>query len=230
MKTNKIQFFNISLKLSDQIFFLKQIFKGKSYMRATHNLFLKKNINLTQPIANIGSGKKSEYTKYICKDDFLIKNYDFFKLDKKVIKIDLEKKFKLKKKFKSIVLFNVLEHIYKKEQLIKSINKSLKNGGKLELFVPFMFRYHDDPKDYHRVTHTFLIKFLRENGFKTKITLIAAGQANVVSEILFKYLKLGIIKYFFAIFLILINYIFKFFSKDFINHYCGIHCSCIKIK
>ena len=35
---------------------------------------------------------------------------------------------------------------------------------------------------------------------KTKITLIAAGQANVVSEILFKYLKLGIIKYFFAIF------------------------------
>ena len=38
-------------------------------MRATHNLFLKKNINLTQPIANVGSGKKSEYTKYICKDD-----------------------------------------------------------------------------------------------------------------------------------------------------------------
>ena len=79
VKTNKIQFFNISLKLSDQIFFLKQIFKGKSFMRATHNLFLKKNINLTQPIANIGSGKKSEYTKYICKDDFLVKNYDFFK-------------------------------------------------------------------------------------------------------------------------------------------------------
>ena len=90
--------------------------------------------------------KKSEYTKYICKDDSLIKNYDFFKLDKRVTKIDLEKKFKLKKKFKSIVLFNVLEHIYNKEQLIKSINKSLKNGGKLELFVPFMFRYHDDPK------------------------------------------------------------------------------------
>ena len=60
-----------------------------------------------------------------------------------------------------------------------------------------MFRYHDDPKDYHRVTHTFLAKFLSENGFKTKITLIAVGQANVVSEILFKYLKLGIIKYFF---------------------------------
>ena len=47
-------------------------------MRATHNLFLKKNINLTQQIANIGSGKKSEYTKYICKYDILIKNYDFF--------------------------------------------------------------------------------------------------------------------------------------------------------
>ncbi len=103
-------------------------------------------------------------------------------------------------------------------------------GGRLELFIPFMFRYHDDPKDYQRLTHTYLKKFLKENGFKTQVTLIATGQASVVSEILFKYLKLSIIKYPFAILLIFINLIFKFFSKDFINYYCGIHCSCKKIK
>ena len=93
-----------------------------------------------------------------------------------------------------------------------------------------MFRYHDDPKDYQRLTHTYLIKFLKENGFKTQVTLIATGQASVISEILFKYLKLSIIKYPFAILLISINFIFKLFSKDFINYYCGIHCSCKKIK
>ena len=90
------------------------------------------------------------------------------------------KKFKLKK-FKSIVLFNVSEHIYNKEQLIKSINKSLKNGGKLELFVPFMFRYHDDPKDYHRVSYISK-KFLRENGFKQNNSY-SCRAGNVVSEI-----------------------------------------------
>ena len=230
MTQNKINYFNIGINFKDLLFLLNQIVKGKSYMRATHNLFLKKKINLEDPIANIGSGKKSEYVKYICKDKSLVINYDFFNLSTNVTKLDLEKKFTLKKKFRSIILFNVLEHIYNKEQLIKSINKSLKKKGKLELYVPFMYRYHGYPKDFHRMTHSYLIKFLRENGFKTKVTLIATGQANVILEILLNYFKLSIIKYPFAILLILINFIFKLFSKDSINFYCGIHCSCIKIK
>ena len=230
MAQKKIDHFNINLNFKNLLFLLNQIMKGKSYMRATHNLFLKKKIYIKQSTANIGSGKKSDYIKYICEDETLVKNYDFFNLDKNVKKIDLEKRFILKKKFKSIILFNVLEHIYNKEQLIKSLNNSLKKGGKLELFVPFMFRYHDDPKDYHRLTHTYLLKFLKENGFKTKVTLIATGQSSIILEILLKYLKINIIKYPFAILLILTNYIFKLFSKDFFNYYCGIHCSCIKIK
>ena len=124
MTQNKINYFNIGINFKDLLFLLNQIVKGKSYMRATHNLFLKKKINLEDPIANIGSGKKSEYVKYICKDKSLVINYDFFNLSTNVTKLDLEKKFTLKKKFRSIILFNVLEHIYNKEQLIKSINKN----------------------------------------------------------------------------------------------------------
>ena len=230
MEKNKIEYFNVDLNFKNLLFLLDQIKSGKSYMRATHNLFLKKNIYIKNLTANIGSGKKSDYIEYIFEDEKLVENYDFFKLGTKVKKINLEKNFKLKKKFKSIILFNVLEHIYNKDQLLRSIAKNLKKGGKLELFVPFMFRYHDDPKDYHRVTHTYLLKFLKENGFKIKVTLIASGQASVILEILLKYLRLTIIKYPFAILLILINYIFQFFSKDFSNFYCGVHCSCIKNK
>ena len=68
-------------------------------------------------------------------------------------------------------------------------------------------------KDYQRLTHTYLIKFLKENGFKTQVTLIATGQASVISEILFKYLKLSIIKYPFAILLILINLFLNCFQR-----------------
>ena len=230
MENKKIKIFNFSLTLSDLFFLYKQISSNKSFLRSTHYLFLKKKIKIKQPVANLGSGKKSDYIKYIYSDKARVKNYDFFNLGENVTKINLERKFTLKRKFKSIILFNVLEHIYNQDQLIKSINKNLKKGGKLELFVPFMFRYHNDPSDYYRTTHSYLIKFLRENGFKTEVTLIATGQASVILEILLKYFKLSIIKYPFAILLILVNFIFKFFSKDFNNYYCGIHCSCIKIK
>ena len=44
MEQNKIDYFNINLNFKNLIFLLNQIIKGKSYMRATHNLFLKKQI------------------------------------------------------------------------------------------------------------------------------------------------------------------------------------------
>ena len=77
MEQNKIDYFNINLNFKNLIFLLNQIIKGKSYMRATHNLFLKKKINVKSPTANIGSGKKNEYMKFICEDETLVKNYDF---------------------------------------------------------------------------------------------------------------------------------------------------------
>ena len=123
-----------------------------------------------------------------------------------------------------------MEHIYNKNMLIKSINKSLKKNGRLELFIPFMYRFHGDPDDYVRLTHVYLEKFLRLNGFKVSTTLIATGQMNVVSEILFKYFKNSILKFLFSNILTILNKIFYYVSKDFRNYYCGVHCSCIKIK
>ena len=230
MTQKKINYFNINLNFKNLLFLLNQILQGKSYLRATHNLFLKNNINLKKKIANLGSGKKNEYHNYICKDASLIENYDFFKTDKKIKQLNLEKKFILKKKYKSIILFNVLEHIYNQDQLIQSINQSLKNNGKLEIFIPFMFRHHKDPDDYLRLTHSYIKKFLKAKGFKTKITLIAAGQSNVILEILFNHLKLSFFKFPISILMIFFNFFFQFLSKDFINYYCGIHCSCVKIK
>jgi len=225
-----IKYFNIGLNLSDQVFFIKQIFLGKSFMRATHNLFLKKKININVFTADLGSGSKNDYQKYIFKNKFLLDSYDLFKKDSNTKPLNLEKRFKLKKKYKCIILFNVMEHIYNKNILIKSINKSLKKNGRLELFIPFMYRFHGDPDDYVRLTHVYLEKFLRLNGFKVSTTLIATGQMNVVSEILFKYFKNSILKFLFSNILTILNKIFYYVSKDFRNYYCGVHCSCIKIK
>jgi SAM-dependent methyltransferase len=231
LKTQKkINFFNIGFKISDLLFLFKEIMGGRSYMRASHNLYLKKNLSLKNLTADLGSGKKNDYKKLIFKNIGYVENFDFYQTNKFTKKINLEKKFILKKKYENILLFNVLEHMENKDVLIQSIYKSLKKKGRLELFVPFMFRYHGDPNDYYRFTHLYLKKFLEKNGFKVKITLIGAGQFNVILEILFKYFKLDILKIIISPIFILLNKIFYFASRDFKNYYCGIHCSCIKIK
>ena len=227
----KIDYFNTGLNFHDQLFLYKQIISRKSYMRATHNLFLKKKIILNTLTGDLGSGGKNDYNTFIFKNLDLVKSFDLYKTNTNTIKINLEKKFNLKKyKLKNILLFNVFEHIYEKDLLLKSIYRSLSKNGKLEIFVPFMYKYHGDPNDYYRFTHSYLKKFLEKKGFIVKITLIGAGQFNVILEILFKYFKFNILKIIISPIFILLNKIFYLVSKDFKNYYCGIHCSCIKIK
>ena len=98
-------------------------------MRATHNLYLKKSIKVKGNIADLGAGKHNTYYEYIGIDKKKLDRYDFYKIDSESNVVDLEKRFKLKKKYDHIILFNVLEHIYNSEELISSINKNLKKKG-----------------------------------------------------------------------------------------------------
>jgi hypothetical protein len=194
-------------------------------------MFLR-NLSLQGNIANIGAGHNyKNFYKLFKSVNGKITNYDFYKLDENVIKIDLEKKFKLKKsKFDVIVLFNVLEHIKNYKLLINSLISSIDKNKSLEIFVPFMFRYHKDPCDYFRPTHFYLDQLLKDNGFKNKVTLIATGPVYVVLEIIFRYLKFSFIKIFFLLFFFILDKVFRRFSKDYLSYYCGIHISCKRIK
>lgn len=230
MKKNNLDIFNINLTFSDLSFLYNQISLNRSFMRASHNLFLKKKLNIKGLTADLGSGINNDYYNYISKNKLKVDQYDFHKIDKKAFVLDLEKKFKLKNNYNNILLFNVLEHIFDGKTLLNSIKKNLKKEGKLNLFVPFMFRFHSDPNDFMRPTHSYLKKILEQNGFKVQITLIAVGPMVVILEILFKYLKLNIFKLLFSVLFISLNKFFNYFSKDFKNYYCGTHCSCTKIK
>ena len=98
-----VAFFNIELNFSEQIFLYKQIMTGKSYMRATHNLFLKKRLRINNLTGDLGSGGKNDYNKFIFKNLNLVKSFDFYKSNNSTIKINLEKNFSLKKyKLKNI--------------------------------------------------------------------------------------------------------------------------------
>tara|TARA_B110000238_G_C16008644_1_gene387828 strand:- start:69 stop:737 length:669 start_codon:yes stop_codon:yes gene_type:complete len=210
--------------------FLKHAFfsfrEGKSPMRILHNFFLK-DLNIKGLTLDLGSGKNASYMRFMKTAESSIKTVDFF--NESEIKIDLEKELNLEKnKYDTIILFNTLEHIYNYKFLISQINKTLKQNGKFEIFVPFLIGYHPDPNDFFRPTHNYLISILNENGFGGEIHLIGAGPFTVSYQMLYRYLKFSLIKLFFFIIVIGLDKLLSFFSKDWLTYYCGTHISAVK--
>ena len=207
----------------------KLVYKNKSPLRIFHNFFLK-SVAIEGKTIDLGSGNHSSYYKFLNLKDAKIYSADQHIQNKdNHYLIDLEKKLDLSNEdFDTVILFNVIEHIENYKLLLSEINRILKKNGKLELFVPFMFRYHEDPKDIFRPTHYYIASLLEKAGFEVNTFLVGVGPIKIISEIILKYLKINFLRTFFLIFLLLIDRIINFFSKDHINYYCGIHCSCVK--
>lgn len=207
--------------------------KGRSILRLIHNFFLK-NILINGKTLDIGS--KGYYSAY----EFMKKNnecnvvfLDNYSSDGKtnLIKMNLEEKLSIENNiYDTVILFNVIEHIENYKQLVAETNRILKNNGKLELFVPFLFRYHEDPKDYVRLTHYYLKKILEKNNFKVDLVLIGSGPFTVCIEIIHKYLFFTSVKTLFFILCIYIDKLIFIIKKRLFENYLGIHCSCFKIK
>lgn len=54
--------------------------------------------------------------------------------------------------FEAVVCWSILEHIPYPEKAVGELYRVLKPGGKIWVQLPFLFPYHEAPKDYWRVT------------------------------------------------------------------------------
>ncbi len=227
----KLSYISYPISLNSICHYIKLIIKNKSPIRIFHNYFLKR-IKLKGNTIDLGCGNHSSYFNFMEN-----KSKNVFFADKRKSKnknhfqIDLEKKLKFKNnQFDNIILFNVIEHVTNYELLIQEIYRITKKNGKLELFVPFMHRYHPDPQDIFRPTHFYLNSILKKVGFQVEIFIIGVGPFAVVSEILLKYFKFKLLKILFFQIFLLLNFVIQLFSKDYNSYYNGIHCTCIKRK
>jgi ubiquinone/menaquinone biosynthesis C-methylase UbiE len=217
------------INLSSILHLIILIYKDKSPIRIFHNYFLK-TIKIKGKTIDLGAGMHSSYFNYLKKKNTKIFFADKYSSNKKnTYNVDLEKKLKFKNnEFNTVVLFNVLEHIRNYKGLINEINRITKKKGKVEIFVPFMHRYHPDPHDIFRPTHFYLHNLLTESGFKVTTNLIGVGPLSVFSEIILKYLKFKLLKIIFFILFLILDRVIRVFSKDYNTYYNGIHCTCIK--
>ena len=153
---------------------IKSIWEGKSYTRFLMNEELR-SVTLNGVVIDIGGGKNSNYIDFIKKND----NVNFVTLDGKVSK---EVNFETnslpynESVADTVLLLNVLEHIYNYQFLSNEVYRVLKRSGKIIGFVPFLMSYHPDPNDYFRYTKDALDKILKTSGFtNTKIVCVGGG-------------------------------------------------------
>lgn len=160
--------------MSEYFFISKELFKGRSLLRAYLNLRLTKEI-LRGDTIDVGGGVGQKYLDSIGKESNLVfKNFD----RKTGAEIDFEKDQlpAADGQYDTVLFLNVMEHIFNYQHIANEVVRITKPGGQLIGYVPFLMWYHPDHKDFFRYTHEALEIILQRTGAKKfSIEAIAPG-------------------------------------------------------
>jgi len=74
--------------------------------------------------------------------------------------------------YDNIISFNTLEHLWNDTFAVSEALRVLKPGGYFHIIVPFLYRVHGSPYDFHRHTHESWQLILEQNGIPSNIQKI----------------------------------------------------------
>lgn len=137
--------------------------KSYSILRDQEYVCLKE-LKLRGQILDIGGSKKSGYHELLGNAYITTANIDpAYGCD---LVFDIQERFPISDEiYDYCIALNVLEHIYKFENVFKEVNRILKYDGSFIFATPFMYQIHGSPDDYFRYTKSAIIKLASENGF-----------------------------------------------------------------
>jgi SAM-dependent methyltransferase len=95
----------------------------------------------------------------------------------------------------TIILSDVLEHIYRPHELLRDVCRVLRPGGMALINMPFIYWIHEAPFDFYRYTPFAVDRMARDVGLDV-VQLDAIGNArlilvDVMGKILTRYRRLG---------------------------------------
>jgi len=90
--------------------------------------------------------------------------------------------------FDAVVSFEVFEHVFNLDEVLKEIRRVLKPGGKLLVTMPFAWDEHEVPYDFARYTSYGITHILKSNDFNVDKVEKTTTYFLAVSQMLIAYL------------------------------------------
>lgn len=161
--------------------YCKEMWRGKDVYRTMMNDVCG-GLKLRGRVLDLGSGgNKASYHRFFKKDDsakidFLDLRPIFHREDMIVFDFEKDPLPCEKVSVDQILMFNLLEHLYNYNHLLKEAARVLKKNGQIFGSVPFLVGYHPDPRDFFRYTSESLKKIFVENGLgEPQIKILGQG-------------------------------------------------------
>jgi SAM-dependent methyltransferase len=149
--------------MNDFLFLMSEIAKGKSAIRSTLNARLKREF-LKGKILDLGSGGSDRYSTFISREE--ASTYELMDIKKgATVNFETDVLPYSSGSYDTVILLNVLEHLYHTQNILREIRRIKKNDGMFIGYVPFLMWYHPDHHDYYRYTHETLALMLEEAGY-----------------------------------------------------------------
>ena len=205
--------------IKQYLYIMKLTFLRTSLNRIFQQIYSKKK-SAEGKIVEFGAfeGSSKNFTNFmnIIDKKNIVYADKIIKEDKEIINEDLEKELSFKdQSFDSVIIFNVLEHVYNIHNAIKEIHRCLKKGGLIIGSTPFTHRIHNAPSDYNRYTEQFLNKIFHEKKFtNVSVEVYGYGPFTAAYVMIFDYTKLiPLLNNFILTFCILSDTFINIFTK-----------------
>jgi SAM-dependent methyltransferase len=145
----------------------RQVAAGKTPMRALMNEALRSHTVQSGVVVDVGGGKNPSYRSYLQGWHAGVRNLDKQHGEGASREVDFERDTLPfdDASVDQVLIFNVLEHVYHHEHLVRELRRILKEGKDVLGFVPFLINYHPDPHDYFRYTGEALRQIFKDAGF-----------------------------------------------------------------
>jgi len=143
-----------------------------SYLRALEHELIP-TLELHGHVLDFGGGRKSTYLSLLRTNGCRIDSLNIDSTMEPTILHDANRPFPIADAtYDTIISFNTLEHVRRDEHALGELVRVLKPGGLMHIVVPFLYRVHASPSDYHRHTGHWWDETLADMGITTENTRI----------------------------------------------------------
>lgn len=156
---------------------LQSVWRGDSLFRHLMHQEIRE-IEITGSVADLGAGHKKSYAHQMPQKGLIYLKTVDQKETADVPGVNFEKDSLpfSDNSLDTVLMFNLLEHIFNYCLIVNESKRVLKSGGKIVGFVPFFCPYHPGPRDFFRYTNEALEKIFINAGFeKDKISIVPLG-------------------------------------------------------